>query len=422
MINRLKPKSEFSRNVLTLMTGTTIAQAIPIAISPILTRLYSPSEFGIFALYMSIASLLSVIATGRYELAIMLPKKKTDALNIVILSLVITITISIFAFLIVFFFNEEITILLENKNISNWLYFIPITVLFTGIYQSFNYWNSKQKQYKLIATTKVIQSTTTGTSNLSFGFAGYTFGGMILGGLFGQAISSFMLSRNFFKNDKNLFQKISKTRIIALAKKYKKFPLINSLHAFINILKENAVNIFIGIKYSQTTLGYYFFMLRMMKLPAGLLGSSIAQVFYREATERYIKDKNIQSLILKLVIKLVLISLGPIFLFYFIAEELFSIIFGEEWRISGSYAKAISPYIFFHFIASPLGMIPLVVNMQEKAFFWGFFESVLFMSVFGYGYFIYGDLLVSIYILSLIMGLYFIIYFSWIYKIGKGNG
>ncbi len=198
MINRLKPKSEFSRNVLTLMTGTTIAQAIPIAISPILTRLYSPSEFGIFALYMSIASLLSVIATGRYELAIMLPKKKTDALNIVILSLVITITISIFAFLIVFFFNEEITILLENKNISNWLYFIPITVLFTGIYQSFNYWNSKQKQYKLIATTKVIQSTTTGTSNLSFGFAGYTFGGMILGGLFGQAICR---SRTFGKGE-----------------------------------------------------------------------------------------------------------------------------------------------------------------------------------------------------------------------------
>ena len=64
MLNILKPKSEFSRNVLTLMTGTTIAQAIPIAISPILTRIYSSEDFGMSALYMSIASILSVVATG----------------------------------------------------------------------------------------------------------------------------------------------------------------------------------------------------------------------------------------------------------------------------------------------------------------------------------------------------------------------
>jgi O-antigen/teichoic acid export membrane protein len=89
MLNKLKPKSEFSRNVLTLMTGTTIAQAIPIAISPILTRIYTPEDFGVFALYMSVVSIVSVVATGRYELAIMLPKKDEDAINIVTLSEVV---------------------------------------------------------------------------------------------------------------------------------------------------------------------------------------------------------------------------------------------------------------------------------------------------------------------------------------------
>ena len=103
MLNRLKPKSEFARNVLTLMTGTTIAQAIPIAISPILTRIYTPEDFGIFALYMSMASILSVVATGRYELAIMLPKKDEDAINIVALSLIISFLVSFIALLIVFF-------------------------------------------------------------------------------------------------------------------------------------------------------------------------------------------------------------------------------------------------------------------------------------------------------------------------------
>ena len=81
MLTKLKPKSEFSHNVLTLMTGTTIAQAIPIAISPILTRIYTPKDFGLYGLFISIIMVLSSIISARYELAIMLPVKDEDAVN-----------------------------------------------------------------------------------------------------------------------------------------------------------------------------------------------------------------------------------------------------------------------------------------------------------------------------------------------------
>ena len=417
MINRFKPKSEFSRNVLTLMTGTAISQAIPIAISPILTRIYSPEDFGILALYMSIASLLSVIVTGRYEMAIMLPTKESDAFNIVILSLLITIFISLVSFVIIFVFNNEITLLLNSPQISNWLYFIPITVFLTGLYQSFNYWINKRKQYILLSKSKVSQSIVTSASNVAFGISGYTYGGLILGGLLGQLISTYILSWSIWKNDVHFFRQIKKLKIIALAKKYKKFPLINSLHAFVNVLKENVVNIFIAINYTQSTLGYYYFMLRIMKLPSGLLGSSIAQVFYREATDRYNKDKNIKELVMKLIKKLILISFIPIVLLYLFSEDIFRIVFGTEWEIAGIYAKAISPYIFFHFIASPLGMIPLIVNKQEKAFFWGLSESLLFAGIFIFGYNIYDNLETTLNLLSIILGIYFIIYFRWIISI-----
>ncbi|HHD79092.1 MAG TPA: translocase, partial [Epsilonproteobacteria bacterium] len=142
------------------MTGTSIAQAIPLAISPILTRIYTPEDFGIFALYMSVASMIAVTATGRYELAIMLPKKDDDAMNIVALSIVISFFVSFITLLIVFSFNAQITHLLGNPEISFWLYFIPITVLLTGIYQSFNYWINRKKEYGRLATNKVIQSGT----------------------------------------------------------------------------------------------------------------------------------------------------------------------------------------------------------------------------------------------------------------------
>ena len=133
MIKRLKPKSEFSRNIITLMTGTSIAQAIPVAVSPILTRIYTPEDFGIFALYMSVVSIMAIFATGKYDLAIMMPEKDDDAVNIVILSTSITTIVSILTLIVVIIFNENIAFLLGNESIKNWLYLAPVSIFLTGI-------------------------------------------------------------------------------------------------------------------------------------------------------------------------------------------------------------------------------------------------------------------------------------------------
>ncbi|MDC1200166.1 oligosaccharide flippase family protein, partial [bacterium] len=100
--------SEFSKNVLTLMTGTTISQAIPLAATPILTRIYTPEDFGVLALFSSITAILGLLATGKYEMAILLPKDDKDALNIVYLSVILSAIFSIILFTIVFLFNYEI--------------------------------------------------------------------------------------------------------------------------------------------------------------------------------------------------------------------------------------------------------------------------------------------------------------------------
>lgn len=161
MLKHLKPKSEFGRNVLTLMTGTTIAQAIPIAISPILTRIYTPEDFGVFALYISISTIFAVIVTGRYELAIMLPKKNKDAVLLVQLSIMITLFIAITTLIIVIFFNVEITQLLGNPSISKWLYFIPLSICLTGFYQSLHYWNNRKKKYNNLVLSRISKSAIT---------------------------------------------------------------------------------------------------------------------------------------------------------------------------------------------------------------------------------------------------------------------
>ena len=401
------------------MTGTTIAQAIPIAISPILTRIYTPEDFGLFALYMSIASIIAVIATGRYELAIMLPKKKSDAIHLVWLSLIIAIGISLLSFVIISLFSSQIANLLNAPQIEKWLYFIPFSILITGSYQSFNFWHNRNKNYSNIAQSRVLQSSLTGISNIAMGLAKFNYIGMIIGSIIGQGVATLFLGKITYSHISNV--KIYKNKLLALAKKYKKFPLINSLHAFINIFKDNFVNIFISLKYTTSVLGFYFFMMKIMKIPSSVLGSSLAQVFYKEATEEYQKTKNIQQMVFKFIFKLFLIAFFPILFLALYSEELFAIFFGEAWREAGRYAENIAPYILFHFIASPMGMVPLIVDKQEKAFFWGLFESILFVSIFIFSYKVYASLETTLSILSIVMVAYFIIYFFWIYHISKAK-
>ncbi len=95
MHNRFQPQSEFSKNVLTLMTGSTLSQAIPIAISPILTRLYTPEDFGLYAIFIAIITIFGTIVSGRYELAIMLPENDEHAINIFGLGILITIFMTV---------------------------------------------------------------------------------------------------------------------------------------------------------------------------------------------------------------------------------------------------------------------------------------------------------------------------------------
>jgi len=145
MIKKMKPKSEFGKNTLSLVSGNIIAQSIPMILAPILTRIYTPEEFVLFATFMSIVGIFMVIATGKYEMAIVMPEKDKETINIFALSILITIFISILSLIIVSIFNEEIVKLINHEELKNWLFLIPISVLVSGFLQTMNLWQIKKK-------------------------------------------------------------------------------------------------------------------------------------------------------------------------------------------------------------------------------------------------------------------------------------
>ena len=362
MLPNLKPKSEFSRNVLTLMTGTTIAQAIPIAISPILTRIYTPEDFGVFALFVAVGSIVGSLANGRYELAIMLPRKDEDAINIAALGLIISICMTLVFLVLVAFFNEQIAELIGNKEIAFWLYFMPISVFFAGLWNVLNYFNNRRKNYKDISNAIIIKSIIAAMIQLGVGFTRDGAEGLISGHLISQFFANTKLALNITK-DKILLSRISKAKMIALAKRYKNFPKFSMWAGLVNILSYHLANILISTFYSVGTLGFYSLVHRVLGIPASLIGASISQVFFQQAMLEKQQTGKVIITFNSTVKKLVIVGLPLFGILFLVVEDLFAFVFGEQWRIAGVYAKILIPFFFVSFIS---GTVSAILSIFQK--------------------------------------------------------
>ncbi len=411
-------KSEFVRNVLTLMTGTAIAQAIQLLISPVLTRLYTPEDFGVLALFMSFVVIIGTISTARYELAIMLPKHKRDAVNILALSLIICTITSLLSLIIILIFKNQIILLLGFEELRIWLYFAPITIFFMGVYQAFNYWSTRNKTFTKNAISRVAQSSTVAATNISVGFVNTGPVGLILGAILGQIIGALVLSWKTLVNFNNFRKQLSFKLIKINAKKYSNFLKINTPHTFVNSLQDNGIVYVIIYFFSKIVLGSYSFAFRILKAPVGLIGGAMSQVFYQKASKAYHDKENIQPLILKMYKNLFLIGF-PLFLILFLfTPDIFSFVFSEKWRMAGKIAQIIIPWIFLNFLASPVSSIAIIMNKQKEAMFITFADiSLRIVALLIGGY--YNDYKLSFILMSITCSMLLIYALFWYYRIAK---
>jgi O-antigen/teichoic acid export membrane protein len=375
LINKIKRliQQDFLKNVLTLMTGTTIAQLLPILVSPLLTRMYTPSDFGVYALYISIISIISVIVTLRYEFAIMSPKKREDALSVFCLSLITSFVISVLIFVIIVIFKKNIIDLLENERIIKWGYFIPLTCFLLGAIQTFNYWFNREKLFKVLSTSRVIQTFANIVSNIAIGIV-YKNNelGLILGHLLGAVASVLYLFYKFTKNTNilnELRKNVSLLKIKEQAILYKEYPKLNTLSAFLDTISLQLPAIFVSKIYSSTNLGYYNLTTRTISTPLSVISFSVSQVFFQRISEAYNENKPLRPIVLNTAKYLSLISSLPLVVLLFFGPELFSFVFGENWRIAGDFARVLAFAYAIKFVVSALSVSFFAVGEVKKLFY-----------------------------------------------------
>lgn len=360
-------KNEFSRNVLTLMSGTVIAQAIPIAIIPILTRIFTPEDFGLLALYVAFVSVLGVVSTGRYEIAVMLPDKDEDAKILLQISVFVALIFSTLILIPVMLWGKNIGVFLGNHDIVPWLYLLPASVFLTGAYHALTYWNNRSKRFKNTAISRVSQSLSQGSSQIGFGLFKIS-GGLIMGQFIG------ILSSTLFLLNKNnahgvVFDKYELAKMRKQATNYSDFPKYSVFGALCDSGAVQMPILILSKFYSASTTGMFSLTFRILNMPSSIISAAISQVLFQKVVSISNNNPNqLSNYLIKIFVFLFLIYLPVVPILLTWGDSLFAFIFGEQWREAGVYAGYLAIAVAVRFAVSPLSsVLGLKKNIKKGA-------------------------------------------------------
>ena len=410
-----------SKNVLTVMTGTVIGQLIPVLATPLLSRLYSAEQFGILALYMSISALFVLIASGRYEMAIMLPPEKEKANNLVGLSLSFTVLTTLLSVVIVGIFRELFAHWFKAESLGRYLMLIPVSVFAMGIYQTFYNWALREKLFKVISSSRIVQSIGTVVASLIIGWTQTFVQGLIIGFIAGQFLGAIYIFIIIHVRQPIEWGVIRYQRIREVAHEFRDFPRINIFHALLDTLQNYGLNILISISFGNQVLGWFSFSYRILRAPLAIVGSAYSQVLYSEVNTMKINGTPFKPLLIKSIRKIMLICFPFFLVLLFFAPFIFKIAFGDEWEQAGVLTRLLIPWLVMNFLASPISQVPNIMGQQRKAFlinligvlaaFAGLILSIQVATSFEYPFLVF----------STISALYLIYFVRWILKLSEIN-
>lgn len=339
-----------------MILSSGIAQVILIITTPIITRLYSPTEFGEFTIFSNIAMILIPIINARYDLLIVNTKNDRSAnilsqISFLISLLILLILIPIFA-------------------ISAWLYpnfildfiFIIIMLFLVSLTNIFTNYLNKERKYKVLSLINVFRSGSMALLQIIFGLLALGSLGLIIGFSLSY-IAGITLGYKTFKKHFNIVRDKEETKALFLENKNQLVYSTPSI--LLNSLSFSVVVFFIGILYTNTEVGIYGMAIRVLGIPVTIISLGLSKIFMQQANDYYIEYGNFRNLLLKFSSILVIVSIILYVPLYLFSEELVNILLGHSWVDAITVIKIVIPLFVIRLIVSTVSLSVIVLQKQQ---------------------------------------------------------
>jgi lipopolysaccharide exporter len=359
--------SSFVRNILVVMSGTAAAQIIGFALTPIISRLFSPDDFGVFGSFISVSSIVAAGATLEYTQAIMLPKEKEDAINLFVISCLSTIAVGFLCLTFCLLIPATVNGVMKTSGVWALALLVVATVV-AGCNRACQAWCVRVKAFKHTAASQVIRSFSSNGTQIGFGLLEGGAIGLVVSSVLADILASINLIRVLIPDFLVLRCSIQWVRIKQLTKDYRDFPMFSASQNVINALSSGLPVLLLTHFYGIAVAGAYAFGMRILHTPMGFVLTALRQVLFQKAAEIQHQGGSLASLYVRTSAGLFALVITPSLVLFIWAPQLFSWIFGSQWETAGEFARSLVLWMMFVFCNLPAVLFAQLIRVQRTVF------------------------------------------------------
>lgn len=393
--------------------GTSMSQIILVAVSPILTRLFGPEEFGIYGLVLSISTLVAILVTLRVDHGIIVAPSDEQAKSVAILALSMGFAGSILGSLA----GTAYALLIhgiEHAHLLVWSVFGPAVSFLTAANRTLTLYNNRLKRFSLVSSARLAQSVLFAASAIAIGLLSFTTYGLIYGLLIGNLVFVLMLARNLLP-----LHRVGKSEAAGILKSNRDFIRFSLPADLVNTLASRMPVILFPVFFGLQETGFLSLAYQVIATPSRFVGKAIGEVFYSHAAREYETSGTCWQSARKVAWILILLGVPGFTILLLFAEPLFGLVFGEEWTLSARYTQILTPMLLINFVVSPLSVVFYITGRQRDDFLW----QICFLAATSLSCCVgiwLGGAIGSLMALSASGSLLYLVYFVFIRRFAKG--
>lgn len=356
----------FARAVAVLAGGAALGHAITAVSMPVLTRLYTPADFGVLAVFSAVFAVVAVAACLRYEIAIALPASEAEAADLLIVSTACAAAVSLLLAGVVLAWAQPLSAWLGTPVIAAYLWLLPVCTLLAGMFAGLQGWLVRQRRFATLARTRVAQSAAAAGTQIAVGAAVTGPLGLVLGPVANGAAGSIAAILQCRRANFAPTIKADATSLCRTARKYSSFALFSTPEALANSAAIQVPIMLIAALGSSTEAGHLMLAMFVVQAPMSLLGTAVAQVFLAHAPQE-LRAGRLAAFTADTIGGLMRVGVGPLLCLGLIAPLAFPLVFGDGWGRAGVITAWLAPWFAVQLLCTPVSMVLHVARRQRLA-------------------------------------------------------
>jgi O-antigen/teichoic acid export membrane protein len=343
-----------------------LGQGIAVLAAPLLTRLYSPADFGLLAVYASILSAIIGLAALRYHLAIPVAEDDEMVANLLVLCLLILVGMTAIFGIVLWLVGDTLLGWVQAEELAKYLWLLPLSFLGAGLYQVLSTWAIRNNHFGLLARTRLGQGAGLVITQLGLGVLRVIPAGLLIGDAVGRACGGLSLLRVAWREQAPFRRSVTLDRMWSLVSRYRRFPLLTGPASLLASVRAQVPTLLLASFYGSQIVGWFGLGQRLLTVTFFLIATSVGDVYLNEAS-RLTRERpgGLMSLYWQTLRRSTIVVLPLLTVMALAAPWVFGPLFGPEWAEAGRYVQVLVVPSFFDFLCRSVGSTLGVLERQD---------------------------------------------------------